>query len=253
MKNNFPYIDLETLFFKEDVILSKMKEELDKALIEKQEKEREFGDCNDEYSRIYTELKRKYQKKYKYLFKLRDIIYSIIIKPITFCIPVILAGLIIGIGIAGFNGISKILESFLIDISYELYSIAFGILIAFDMAFSALLAGITFKKRNRSVKEWRRNLYKSITKKINEYIEQKNLKLNEYQKDHARLVQKGAVLSVSKKERDRANEVYEQMKAMHDEQEGNVRYLERLINPTAIGSSISRRLIPYYYPNDNKK
>ena len=249
MKNrfNFPYIDLETLFFKEDVRLSKMKEELDKALEEKNKKEREFGDCNDEYSRIYTEFKRKYQKKYKYLFKLRDIIYSTIIKPITFCIPVILAGLIIGIGMLGFNEISKILESLHIDTSYEHY------LIAFDMAFSALLAGITFKKRNRSVKEWRRNLNNNITKKINKYIEQRNSKSKEYQECYEKLRKKRVVLSASKQERDRANEVYEQIKSEYEVQKGIVRYFETQLNPTITGPNIGRRRIPYYYPTDDNK
>ena len=255
MKNtiNFPYIDLETLFFKEDVRLSKMKEELDRALIEKQEKEREFEACDKEYSRIHTEFKRKYQKKYKYLFKLRDIIYSKIIKPITFCIPVILAGLIIGIGMIGFNEISKILESFLIETNYELYLIAFGISGMFDMAVSTLLAGITYKKCNKHIKEWRRNLNKNITKKINKYIEQRNSKLKEYQKDHSQLVQKRGELSTYKQVLNRYKEVYEQIKSEYEKQKGIVRYFETQLNPTITGPNIGRRRIPYYYPTDDNK
>lgn len=245
------YAQAQASFNNEAEKLAKMKEELDKALEEKNKKEREFEDCDNEYSRIHTEVKRKYQKKYKYLFKFRDIIYFTIIKPITFCIPVILAGLIIGIGMIGFNEISKILESFLIDISYELYLIVFGISDVLVMAVSFLAAFITYKKCNKHIKEWRRNLNKNITKKINKYIEQRNSKLKEYQKDHSQLVQKRGELSTYKQVLNRYKEVYEQIKSEYEKQKGIVRYFETQLNPTVIGPNIGRRRIPYYYPTDD--
>ena len=52
-----------------EIDIQKMKEELDRALIEKQEKEREFEACDKEYSIIHTEFERKYQKTvYFYAF-----------------------------------------------------------------------------------------------------------------------------------------------------------------------------------------
>ena len=136
---------------------------------------------------------------------------------------------------------------------YELYLIAFGISGMFDMAVSTLLAGITYKKCNKHIKEWRRNLNKNITKKINKYIEQRNFKSKEYQEDYRQLVQKRGELSTSKQVLDGYNKEYDQKKAMYNEQKGNVRYLETLINPTITGPNIGRRLIPYNYSTDDNK
>ena len=247
------YAQAQASFNNEVEKLAKMKEELDEALKEKNKKGREFEAYDKEYKRINTEFKRKYQKKYKYLFKLRDIVYFTIIKPITFCITVILAGLSIGIGMFGFNEISKILESFLIDISYELYLIAFGISGVLVMAVSASFAFITYKKCNKHIKEWRRNLYKNITKKIDECIEQRNSKLKEYQEDHSQLVQKRGELSASKQELDGYKEAYNQTKSEYEVQKGIVRYFETQLNPTITGPNIGRRRIPYYYPTDDNK